>query len=78
MVDVSGKPEITSSPADLELQFGATAVFHCSADGYPDPEIIWLHNKYSRNPLTACTYMAIDLRVGLQCLYFGHLHVCMN
>ena len=51
MVDVSGKPEITSSPADLELQFGATAVFHCSADGDPDPEIIWLHNKYSRNPL---------------------------
>ena len=50
-VDVSGKPEITSSPADLELQFGATAVFHCSADGDPDPEIIWLHNKYSRNPL---------------------------
>ena len=41
-----GKPEITSNPTDLEVQFGATAVFHCSADGDPDPEIIWLHNRY--------------------------------
>ena len=40
-----GKPSITEGPSDVEVAFGSTAYLSCRAEGDPEPEIIWLHNK---------------------------------
>lgn len=39
------KPEILQDPNDLEVVFGSSAVFKCSADGDPAPEIKWMLNS---------------------------------
>lgn len=46
----SDKPHITSEPTDVEISFGNTAYFRCSAEGSPDPEILWMHNNEIVDP----------------------------
>lgn len=39
------RPEILQNPNDLEVVFGATAVFKCAAQGDPEPQIKWMINS---------------------------------
>ncbi|XP_013793255.2 peroxidasin-like [Limulus polyphemus] len=39
------KPQFTEEPTDVDVSFGGTVYFSCKADGDPEPEIVWLHNK---------------------------------
>lgn len=39
------KPAILQDPNDLEVVFGATAVFKCKAEGNPIPDIKWMLNS---------------------------------
>lgn len=41
----AGKPEILQDPNDLDVVFGSSAVFKCTADGDPTPEIKWMLNS---------------------------------
>ncbi|KAG5677507.1 hypothetical protein PVAND_007263 [Polypedilum vanderplanki] len=43
------KPEILQDPNDVEVVFGANAVFKCSAEGDPIPEIKWMLNSNEIN-----------------------------
>ena len=43
--DVAGKPELTTTPHDVDVSFGGTAYFNCRADGDPRPEIVWYRNR---------------------------------
>ncbi|XP_074640940.1 peroxidasin homolog [Tubulanus polymorphus] len=38
------KPHLTKQPNDVQVKFGNTVYFHCSADGSPEPEISWFHD----------------------------------
>lgn len=39
-------PEILEEPNSVEVSFGSTVYFTCRADGNPQPDIVWYHNKY--------------------------------
>jgi hypothetical protein len=39
------KPEILQDPSDVEVVFGANAVFKCAVEGDPIPEIKWMLNS---------------------------------
>lgn len=39
------KPTITMEPRDVDVTFGNTVYFTCRAEGSPNPEIVWMHNK---------------------------------
>ena len=39
------KPRFTMEPRDVDVTFGNTAYFTCRAEGSPNPEISWYHNK---------------------------------
>ncbi|CAG9800209.1 unnamed protein product [Chironomus riparius] len=43
------KPEILQDPNDVEVVFGSNAVFKCSADGDPLPDIKWMLNSNEIN-----------------------------
>lgn len=40
------KPVLTEEPTDVEITFGGTVYFTCKAEGDPEPDIVWLYNKY--------------------------------
>jgi peroxidase len=42
----TGKPEIKEEPHDVEITFGGTVYFTCKADGDPQPNIVWLRNRF--------------------------------
>lgn len=43
------KPVLTEEPTDVEITFGGTVYFTCKAEGDPEPDIVWLYNKYVLN-----------------------------
>ena len=43
---IAEKPILTEEPSDVEISFGGTVYFACKAEGDPDPEIIWLYNRF--------------------------------
>jgi len=36
---------LTEEPTDVEISFGGTVYFSCKAEGDPEPDIVWLHNR---------------------------------
>lgn len=44
--DDAEKPVLTEEPADVEISFGGTVYFTCKAEGDPEPDIVWLYNKW--------------------------------
>lgn len=48
-VPYTEKPEILQDPNDVEVVFGSNAVFRCSADGDPIPDIKWMLNSNEIN-----------------------------
>jgi Immunoglobulin I-set domain len=43
------KPAILQDPNDVEVLFGSNAVFKCTAEGDPTPEIKWMLNSNEIN-----------------------------
>ena len=41
----TGPPQFLVEPSDVEVSFGRKAYFTCKAEGNPEPEIVWYHNK---------------------------------
>lgn len=38
-------PTFRSLPKDVEAEIGTTVTLSCDVDGYPPPEIRWLHHE---------------------------------
>ncbi|XP_037077762.1 peroxidasin homolog [Pollicipes pollicipes] len=60
-------PQLTEQPRNVVITFGKTAYFHCEADGEPQPDIVWLHNRNELDPE--------NMEAGYQILEDGTLMV---
>lgn len=46
---ITEKPEILQDPYDVDVSFGSNALFKCSVEGDPIPEIKWMLNSNEIN-----------------------------
>jgi hypothetical protein len=54
------KPEILQDPNDVEVVFGASAIFKCNAQGDPSPEIKWMLNSNDIDSNDARVRVSVD------------------
>lgn len=40
-----GFPKIMAEPNSVTVRYGETVYFLCKADGQPEPQIVWIHNR---------------------------------